>query len=60
MVLGYTQMHGAGRYGLLRLRTLDQLSAVAAFIVAAPLKMKEGSGSTLRVLAPIEDTRPTA
>lgn len=44
-------MHGAGRYGLQCLTNLDQLPATGAMIVAAPLKIKNGSGSPLRVLA---------
>lgn len=56
----HTLMHGAGRYGLQCLRNLDQLPAVGAFIVAAPLKIKKGSGSPLRVLALVEDSLPRA
>lgn len=44
-------LHGAGRYGLQCLANLDQLPATGAVIVAAPLKIKHGSGSPLRVLA---------
>jgi kynurenine formamidase len=44
-------MHGAGRFGLQCLTNLDLLPPVGAVIVAAPLKIKEGSGSPLRVLA---------
>jgi kynurenine formamidase len=44
-------MHGAGRFGLQCLRNLDQLPPTGAMIVAAPLKIQEGSGSPLRVLA---------
>lgn len=47
----HTLMHGAGKYGLQCLRNLDQLPAKGAVIVAAPLKIEEGSGSPLRVLA---------
>ena len=44
-------MHGKGRYGLQCLCNLDQLPATGTVIVAAPLKIKGGSGSPLRVLA---------
>lgn len=44
-------MHGAGRYGLQCLTNLDQLPPTGAVIFAAPLKIKQGSGSPLRVLA---------
>ena len=44
-------MHGKGRYGLQCLARLDELPPKGAVIVAAPLKIKQGSGSPLRVLA---------
>jgi kynurenine formamidase len=44
-------MHGKGRYGLQCLTNLDQLPPKGAVIFAAPLKIKQGSGSPLRVLA---------
>lgn len=44
-------MHGANRYGLQCLKNLDQLPPTGALIVAAPLKIKGGSGRPLRVLA---------
>lgn len=44
-------MHGAGKLGLASLSNLDQLPATGAVIVAAPLKIVNGSGSPLRVLA---------
>lgn len=44
-------MHGKGRYGLQCLSNLDLLPPKGAIIVAAPLKIKQGSGSPLRVLA---------
>jgi kynurenine formamidase len=44
-------MHGKGRYGLQCLTNLDQLPPKGAVIIAAPLKIKQGSGSPLRVLA---------
>ena len=47
-------MHGAGRYGLQCLNNLDQLPPTGAVIFAAPLKIQNGSGSPLRVLALIQ------
>lgn len=47
-------MHGKGRYGLQCLTNLDQLPPKGAVIVSAPLKIKNGSGSPLRVLALVE------
>jgi kynurenine formamidase len=47
-------MHGAGRYGLQCLTNLDQLPPTGAVVVAAPLKIRNGSGSPLRVLALME------
>ena len=47
----HTLMHGAGKYGLQCLKNLDQLPPKGAMIVAAPLKIENGSGSPLRVLA---------
>lgn len=44
-------MHGANKFGLASLCNLDQLPATGAVIVAAPLKIENGSGSPLRVLA---------
>jgi kynurenine formamidase len=46
--------HGAGKYGLQCLRNLDQLPPTGAILVCPPLKIKNGSGSPLRVLALIE------
>lgn len=47
----HTLMHGANRYGLQCLTNLDQLPPTGAVVIAAPLKIKGGSGSPLRVLA---------
>ena len=47
----HTLMHGAGKYGLQCLANLDLLPATGALILSAPLKILEGSGSPLRVLA---------
>jgi kynurenine formamidase len=44
-------MHGKGRYGLQCLTNLDRLPPTGAVILAAPLKIRKGSGSPLRVLA---------
>ena len=44
-------MHGAGKYGLQCLANLDQLPPTGTVVFAAPLKIKRGSGSPLRVLA---------
>ncbi|MGH7500251.1 MAG: cyclase family protein [Longimicrobiales bacterium] len=44
-------MHGAGCFGLASLCNLDQLPARGAVVIAAPLRIVEGSGSPLRVLA---------
>lgn len=50
----HTIMHGAGRLGLASLCNLDQLPATGAIVFAAPLKIVDGSGSPLRVLALVE------
>ena len=47
----HTLLHGAGKYGLQCLENLDQLPATGAIVIAAPLKIRDGSGSPLRVLA---------
>lgn len=44
-------MHGSGRYGLQCLTNLDLLPPVGAVIFCPPLKIRNGSGSPLRVLA---------
>jgi kynurenine formamidase len=44
-------MHGANKLGLASLTNLDQLPPTGAVIITAPLKIKNGSGSPLRVLA---------
>lgn len=44
-------LHGAGKYGLQCLANLDQLPPTGAVLMAAPLKIKGGTGSPLRVLA---------
>lgn len=47
----HTIMHGAGKFGLASLTNLDQLPPVGAIVIAAPLKIVNGSGSPVRVLA---------
>ncbi len=44
-------MHGHGRLGLQCMTNLDLLPPTGAVIVSAPLKIIEGSGSPLRVIA---------
>ena len=44
-------MHGAGKLGLASLSNLDQLPPTGTLLIAAPLKIENGSGSPLRVLA---------
>ncbi|MBL4800682.1 MAG: cyclase family protein [Emcibacter sp.] len=44
-------MHGNNKYGLASLTNLDQLPPKGAIIVTAPLKIVNGSGSPLRVIA---------
>lgn len=47
----HTLMHGANKFGLASLANLDQLPPTGAVVIAAPLKIANGSGSPLRVLA---------
>jgi kynurenine formamidase len=49
-------MHGRGRYGLQCLANLDLLPPTGALLLTAPLKIRQGSGSPLRVLALVETT----
>ncbi len=44
-------IHGAGRYGLQCLTNLDLLPPTGSVLFTAPLKIEQGSGSPLRVLA---------
>lgn len=44
-------LHGEGRYGLQCLAGLDRLPPTGATLIAAPLKIRGGTGSPLRVLA---------
>ncbi|MBL8378962.1 MAG: cyclase family protein [Burkholderiales bacterium] len=43
--------HGAGRYGLQCLTNLDLLPPTGSLLICPPLKIRQGSGSPLRVLA---------
>jgi len=47
----HTIMHGNGKFGLASLCNLDRLPATGSLIIAAPLKIVNGSVSPLRVLA---------
>ena len=47
-------MHGAGKLGLASLCNLDLLPATGSVVIAAPLRIVEGSGSPLRVVALVE------
>ncbi len=51
-------MHGNSRYGLQCLTNLDQLPPQGAMVFAAPLKIKGGSGSPLRVIALVPAPAP--
>jgi kynurenine formamidase len=44
-------MHGAGRCGLQCLANLDLLPPTGSIVIAAPLKILNGSGSPVRALA---------
>jgi len=44
-------MHGHGKLGLASLCNLDRLPATGAVLIAAPLKLVNGSGSPVRALA---------
>ncbi len=47
----HTFMHKNNRYGLASLCQLDKLPPKGAILIAAPLKIVNGTGSPLRVLA---------
>ncbi|MEX1146784.1 MAG: cyclase family protein [Sphingomonadales bacterium] len=47
----HTLMHGAGKYGLQCMTNLDKLPPKGALVISPPLKIEDGSGSPLRVLA---------
>lgn len=44
-------MHGAGKLGLASLCNLDKLPPTGSILIAAPLKIVDGSGSPVRVIA---------
>lgn len=50
----HTLLHGAGRYGLQCLENLELLPPTGAMLICPPLKIRDGSGSPLRVLALVE------
>ncbi|MDO5740013.1 MAG: cyclase family protein [Ornithinimicrobium sp.] len=50
----HSMLLGAGKYGLAQLQNLDQLPAAGAMVLASPLKIVDGSGSPVRVVALIE------
>jgi isatin hydrolase len=47
----HTTMHGAGKFGITSLINLELLPPTGAIVIAAPLKIVNGSGSPLRVIA---------
>jgi len=47
----HTLMHGSNKFGLASLTNLEQLPPTGAMVIASPLKIVNGSGSPLRVLA---------
>ena len=49
-------LHGAGKFGLQCLTNLDQLPAKGALLIATPLKIRNGTGSPLRVIALVPGT----
>lgn len=51
----HSLFHGAGKYGLQCLRNLHRLPPTGAMLIAAPLKIRGGTGSPLRVLALVEE-----
>jgi kynurenine formamidase len=50
-------LHGAGRLGLQCLNNLSQLPPTGAILIATPLKIKQGTGSPLRVIALVQEER---
>ncbi|MFT5159134.1 MAG: kynurenine formamidase [Paracoccaceae bacterium] len=47
----HSLMHRSNRYGLAGLVNLDKLPAKGAILIAAPLKIENGTGSPVRALA---------
>jgi kynurenine formamidase len=50
-------LHGAGRLGLQCLNNLWDLPPTGAILIATPLKIKQGTGSPLRVIALVQEDR---
>lgn len=50
----HSVMHGHNKFGLASLTNVDQLPATGAIIIAAPLKIEDGSGSPCRVVALVQ------
>lgn len=50
-------LHGAGKFGLQCLANLDLLPPRGAILLAAPLKIKDGTGSPLRVMALVQGNK---
>ncbi len=50
----HNMFHGSGRFGLASLCNLEQLPPKGALLITPPLKLVNGSGSPLRVLALVE------
>jgi kynurenine formamidase len=48
-------LHGAGRLGLQCLNNLWDLPPTGAILIATPLKIKQGTGSPLRVIALVQE-----
>jgi kynurenine formamidase len=44
-------MHGAGKFGLTQLANVEKLPATGSVVIATPLKIENGSGSPVRVIA---------
>ncbi len=47
----HNMLHGHNCFGLASLANLDQLSAKGAILIAAPLKIRRGTGSPVRAMA---------
>ncbi len=47
----HSTMHGNGKFGITSLINLELLPPTGAIVIAAPLKIVDGSGSPLRVIA---------
>lgn len=48
-------IHGANKYGLASLTNVDKLPPRGSILIASPLKIEEGSGSPVRVIALVEN-----